>query len=81
MLAHERAGRAGVIEVDVREQQVADVREREAALRQAPRQRLRRGGWTAVEEREAVGCLQQVRADDTLVPEVQEVERLARGDR
>ena len=40
MLAHERARRAGVVEVDVGEQEVADVAELEPALGES---RLQRG--------------------------------------
>ena len=79
MLADDRAGGAGVVEVDVREEQVAHVAELEAALAQAllqPRERRRR---PAVEERRPVARLDQVDADRALEaaePEVDRVERL-----
>ena len=79
MLADERAGSAGVVEVDVREQQVADVGQGQAALGEPLLQGgdARRG--PAVVEREPVGGLEQVDADDALVALVVEVERIRRS--
>ena len=59
MLAHERPGGAGVVEVDVGEQQVADVGELEPALGQSCLQRGDAGGRPAVEERKAVVGLER----------------------
>jgi hypothetical protein len=42
MLADERSGRAGVVEVDVREQEVPDVLELEPVRREAGQQRVAR---------------------------------------
>ena len=58
--------RAGVVQVDVRQEQVPDVGEREPALRQAGLQRVEAGRRPAVEERQAVVGLDEVDADDTL---------------
>ena len=78
-------GRARVVEVDVREQQVPDVGQLEVELAQAlleARQRRRR---PAVEERGAVVGLDEVDADRALEAEEVQVERvehapsLARG--
>src|SRR5207237_1412341 len=66
VLLHDRAGRARVVEVDVREQQVPDVRQLDAAVAQRllqPRQR-RRGA--AVEEQRPVGAVEDVDADRAL---------------
>ena len=76
VLAHEHARGAGVVEVDVREQQVADVGELEAALGEACLQLGHAGRRAAVLQREAVLGLEQVRADHPLVAEVAQVERL-----
>jgi hypothetical protein len=75
VLADKHPRRAGVVEVDVREEQVADVAELEPALAQPLLQRRDAGGRPAVEERETVLGLQQIGADDTLAAEVEEVER------
>ena len=67
MQPHERAGRPGVIEVDVREQQVSQLGQLDAVLAEAcdePRQRRRR---PAVLQREAVGRLDQIHADRVLL--------------
>ena len=71
VLADERAGGAGVVEVDVREQQVADVGELEAAVGERLLQRREAGGRAAVVQREPVVGLEQVAADDALVLVVQ----------
>jgi hypothetical protein len=69
-LPDERAGGAGVVEMDVAEEQVVDVGEREPAPREASLQCRDGGGRAAVEEREAVVSLDQVAADDALGAEV-----------
>src|SRR5581483_4259855 len=74
MLAHERPRRARVVEVDVAEQQVTDVLEREALRREACTQRLDRRRRPAVEERRAVVRVEQVRADCALPAEMLEVD-------
>src|SRR5919201_5002625 len=76
VLAHEHAGRARVVEVDVREQQVAQVGELEAALPQAFFQPRHAGGGAAVEERRPIRRLEQVAPDHPLDAAMHEVERL-----
>ena len=74
VLADEDACRARVVEVDVGEQQVADVAGARAARAEgcAKRGNARRGA--AVEQREAVVRLDEVCADPAGVAEVDEVE-------
>ena len=67
---------AGVVEVDVREQQVPDVLEGQPALGEAGLQRADRRRRPAVEQREAVVGLDDVDADDAVEAEVHEVDRL-----
>jgi hypothetical protein len=67
MLPDERPGGAGVVEVDVAQEQVADVLEIEAVLGEAAR-------GSAVMEREAVLGLDEVAADDALGALVAEVD-------
>ena len=76
VLPHERPGRSGVVEVDVREEEVAQVAELDAAGRDRLAQRREAARRAAVEEREPVVRLDQVRGDPAGVPAVQEVERL-----
>ena len=75
VLADQRAGGAGVVEVDVREQQVADVGELEPAVGERLLQRREAGGRPAVVQGEPVRGLEQVAAHDAfgLVVEVDEV--------
>ena len=68
VFAHERPGGAGVVEVDVREQQVADVGELEPALGEGRLQGRDAGRGPAVVEREPVVGLEQVARDDALGP-------------
>src|SRR3954471_106424 len=78
MLTHEEAGCSGVVEVDVREQQVPDVLQLESPFVQLLSQRVYAGGRPAVEERRPLGRLQKVGADHPLAAQVEEVERLRR---
>ena len=71
MLAHENARRPGMVQVDVREKQVADVGEVEPTLREPCLQVRDACRRTAVEEREAVLRLEDIAADDALVEVVQ----------
>ena len=67
MQPNERAGRPGVVEVDVREQQVPQLGQLDAVLAEAcdePRQRRRR---PAILQREAVGRFDQIHADRVLL--------------
>jgi hypothetical protein len=71
VFADERAGGTGMVEVDVREKQVADVGEGEPAVGEGRLQRRDAGGRPAVVEREPVVGLEQVAGDDALVLVVQ----------
>jgi pimeloyl-ACP methyl ester carboxylesterase len=71
MLTDERTGGAGVVEMDVREEQVAEVGHLEAVLAQARVQVVERARRAAVEQRGAVVGLDQVRGDLALLEEVQ----------
>ena len=73
VLAHEHSSGTGVVEVDVREQQVPDVGELEPLLREAGLQLGDAGRGAAVLEREPVLGLQEIDADHTLVAEVMQV--------
>jgi hypothetical protein len=61
--ADERAGRSCVVEVDVREQQMSDVRERETVPGEPRLERVERGRRPAVEQRRAVGRVDQIHTD------------------
>jgi hypothetical protein len=76
VLAHEHARRAGVVEVNVAEQQMAYVAQREPTLGKARFQRVDGRRRPAVEERGAVVRVEQVRADDAWRALVMEVDRL-----
>jgi hypothetical protein len=70
VLAHQRARRARVVEVDVRQQQVAHILQLEPALTE-PRLQLRDAArGAAVLQRRPVVGLEQVAADHPLVPKV-----------
>src|SRR5439155_26218864 len=56
----ERSRRAGVVEVDVRQEQVPDVLQREAARGEPRLERLEARARAAVEEREAVVGVDEV---------------------
>ena len=74
VLAHEDACRARVVEVDVREQKMAEIGDREAVVGESFAQRLDRRCRPAVEERRPFGRLEELRRDDALVTEVAEVD-------
>ena len=82
VLPDERPGGAGVVEMDVREQQMADVGQLDPVLVEAldePRQGRRR---TAVLESEPVGRLEQIHAHRVLAAaevQVDEAKRRHRG--
>ena len=78
MLAHERSRGAGVVEMDVREEEAAQVAELDAARRQRVLERRKAARRAAVVEREAVVGLDEVGADPPWVPAVEKVERLVR---
>ena len=74
MLPDEGARGAGMVEVDVAEQQVADVGERVSAGGESLLERGDVGRRPTVEKREAVVRLEQIAADDALGAEVVEVD-------
>jgi len=74
LLSDERARGAGVIEVDVAEQEMADVCQRETALRQSLLERSDVGRRAAVEKRGPVVRLEQIAANDPLGAEVVKVD-------
>src|SRR5262249_48667091 len=75
MLAHERPGRAGVVEADVGEKEVPDVGEPEPTLGAPRLQRVEAGRGPTGEERGAVLRLEQVGPDDAGDGLVVEVDR------
>ena len=74
VLAHEHARGAGVVEVDVAEEQVAQVRELEAVLLEPSFERRDAARGPAVEEREPVVGLEEVAPDDPLGAAMVEVD-------
>ena len=76
VLADEDAGGAGVVEMDVRQEHVPNVRELEPTLPKSVLQPVGGRRRPAVEERRAVLRVENVRADYTLGALVAEVERL-----
>jgi hypothetical protein len=71
----EHACGAGVIEVDVREEEVPEVAELESMSRERGFERRHTGGRAAVDQCRLV-AVQEVRRDDPGVPEEEEVEEL-----
>ena len=78
MLAHERSRGPGVVEMDVREEEAAQVAELETAGRQRLMERRKAARRAAVVEREPVLGLDEIGADPPWIPAVEEVERLVR---
>jgi hypothetical protein len=72
---HEGAGSARVVEMDMRQDEMADVLERHPVSCEAVFQRAKTARRAAVHERRLVAG-QQVRRDDPGMPEVKEVEEL-----
>src|SRR5215207_10055670 len=79
MLADDRPGRTGMVQVDVGEEQVPHVGELDPALPQAGFERGERRRRAAVEHRRPVARLDEVRADHALDALVMEVDRRDRG--
>jgi hypothetical protein len=77
--AHERARGARVIEMDVTEQQVAHVRERDPVLGETGLERGDRRRRTSVEERRAFVRVEEVGRDGSLAALVVKVDRLEHG--
>src|SRR5690242_18445043 len=76
VLAHEDAGGARMVEVDVREQQMTHVLQVEPTCAQARLQRNDAGRRAAVEQRRPVVRVQHVRPDHVLGAAVEEIERI-----
>jgi hypothetical protein len=73
-----RAGRSRMVEVDMRENQVAEILDGEPLLGEARLERCETGRRAAVDERGLL-ALEQVRRDDPGAPEMLQVEQLRRG--
>ena len=73
--AGQDAGRARMVQVDVRQHEVTEILEREAVPAQRSLERPKAAARAAVDEHRLVAG-EQVRADDPRAPEVQEVEKL-----
>ena len=78
MLADERPGGARVVEVDVGEEEVPEVAELHSAGAERVAERGQAARRAAVEERQAVVGLDEIRGDAARVAAVEEVERLGR---
>ena len=76
VLAHEHACGPGVVEVDVREQEVAHVAELDAAFDERSFEPREAGRRPAVEEGRPVVRLEEIRGDDAVCALVHEVERI-----
>jgi hypothetical protein len=74
VLAYKHAGRPGVVKMDVRQQQVLDIREPKPAGPELDLKRFDARRRAAVDERPSVLGIEQVRADHTRPTEVMEVE-------
>jgi hypothetical protein len=69
VLLHERSGRAGMIEMDVREDHLPHVRDRHAPGEERLAETGERRGGPGVDERHARGVVQDGRGDDALMAE------------
>ena len=78
---HERSGRARVVEVDVREQEVTDLREVDATSAEPALERRQTARRPAVHEGEAVARLHEVRRDHARRVEVEEIDWLMQRQR
>src|SRR3954451_14385277 len=76
VLAHERAGSAGMVEVDVGKEQVAQVVQPQAAFPKCRIQLFDARRRSAVEQRRPVLGLDEVHTDDALGALVEEIERV-----
>jgi hypothetical protein len=74
VFADQHAGGAGVIEVDVAQDQVGDVSEREAQTGESFRQPWKTRGRAAIEKRRPVVGLDEIAPDDALDAAVVEVD-------
>ena len=75
MLTDDRSGSAGVIEVDVREEEVANLAEPNFSFGEACPQCRQAGGGAAIGESRAVVRLEEIAADVSRRAEVEEVDR------
>jgi hypothetical protein len=69
------AGCTRVVEVDVREHEMANVSERDAVAAEGSLQRVEAAARTAVDERRLAGR-QQIGRDDPRAPQVEQIEKL-----
>jgi hypothetical protein len=76
VLTDEDPGRAGMVEMNVGEEQVAKILELEPPLAQSHVQALEAGRGAAVVERRSVLGLDEVGADDALGALIVEIERI-----
>ena len=74
ILLHQHAGSAGVVEVDVRQQDAADVAQRHARLRQSSAEHRQRRGRAGVDDRHAVDAVQDAGGNDARRAEEFEIE-------
>ena len=78
--ADERAGPAGVVRVDVRQEHRLELGQAKAAVSQAGLERVGADGRPAVDDRGHIPA-EQVAADDVLAAQVEEIEELRHGVR
>ena len=76
VLPHEDAGRARMVEVDMAQQQVANVRKGQAVFSEPVLESRNAGGRAAVVEREPARGLEEVAADDALGALVAQIDEL-----
>ena len=76
MLAHEDARRTRVVEMDVREDEMVNVLQRQPIGGQPPLQRLDAGRRAAVDDRR-LGPFDEVRGDHLPVTEMEEIDEFA----
>jgi len=79
MLPHERARAPGVIEVDVRQQQLPDVRDRDPLPLQGRTQVLERRGRPGIDQRDVSRCLEDGGGDDLGAAKKVEVDLIKPG--
>jgi hypothetical protein len=76
MRADEDAGPACMIEMDMADEEVADVGKRKATLCEAVYEGRQVRGRTTIEERRPVVGLEEIRADDAFGTEVAEIDQV-----
>ena len=78
ILAHEHARGARVVEVDVREQEMADVGQLQAARRETGFERVDARRRPAVEQRRPVRRVEEIARDNALATEMEQVDGFGR---